>query len=174
MTRKPSNITLSTLHEHPDIARHVGCYVATFSGLEMALWFLYAEILGTDFKGAVELLGEIQSFTVRLNAVERFAKHVNAVDLGKYMAALEQARRVNTFRNLLMHGIYGISSITNELEIQSNGINPTKPHNKAEALTAPFLIEKTAEALALTNFIWEKVLGEKAPERAPQEAISNG
>ena len=72
-----------------------------------------------------------------------------------------------------MHGIYGISGVTNELEVQPSGINPSKPANRAEPLTVTFLRERVAEVHDLTNTIWVDFLGETFPEKVPQEAVAD-
>jgi hypothetical protein len=173
MRRKPSNLTISTLHDSPDIAAMVGHYVASFSYLEMTLWFYYASILGTDLQTAIGLFGEISSMKVRLDAFERHARRVkaSAPDLNKHLAVFEEAKRANSFRNLLIHGLYGVSDITNELEVQSNGISPTRPSERAEPLTVEFLTAKIIDVTKLTNSIWVDFLDESFPPKVPQEAL---
>jgi hypothetical protein len=175
MKRKPSNIIISTLHDQPEIALLVGHYVASFSYLEMTLWFYYATLLGTNISTATDLLGEIESMTMKLDGFERYVRKIKAAapDLNKHLAVFERARRVNGFRNLLMHGLYGISSVTNELEIQSSGINPKKSANRAEPLTKEFLLQRVGEVRDLTNAIWDDFLGETFPEKVPQEALAD-
>lgn len=175
MKRKPSTITISTLHDKPEIAMLIGCYVASFSYLEMTLWFYYASLLNTNLSTATDLMGEIDSIAVKLDSFERYVRRTKsaAPDLHKHLSVFERARRINGFRNLLMHGIYGISDATKELEVQSSGINPRKPASRAEPLEFNFLLERIAEVRDLTSTIWADFLGEAFPEKVPQEALGN-
>jgi hypothetical protein len=67
---------LTDLRPFPKIAESIGFYTAAFSNAEFALWQVYGIVLGIDGMEAMVLLGEFQSFSTKLTAVERFFNKV--------------------------------------------------------------------------------------------------
>ena len=101
---------LQNLEKHPDVARAYGNYMAAFACLEQDLWLVFASILDTDYLGATRLLGHLQSFTVKIEAIENFAPHAKTLKpAGKkgVDVIFSIAREANAFRNKLAHGVFG-------------------------------------------------------------------
>lgn len=107
------------LRQFPEIAEFLGYYAASFSGMELTLWLLYGHILGMDENEAMVLLGSLQSFTLKHDAVSRIFERRRATykDADEIAAALSEAKLVNAARNKFMHGLYLTDATYSEVRL---------------------------------------------------------
>jgi hypothetical protein len=128
--REQFSIT-TNLQQFPEIARHVGLYTATFANAELPLWAIYSIILGMEDIEAIMLLGDIQSFTVKLSAVERIfvrRKDSFAPYAGIFETVFDLAKKVNKFRNKLAHGLYVTDESKSKVYIHAHQSDPKRKH----------------------------------------------
>ncbi|MEA2934312.1 MAG: hypothetical protein QOD74_958 [Variibacter sp.] len=149
---------LMTLHDFPDVAREIGHFVCAYSGLEISLWKLYGSILGADEAGAIELLGGIQSFTHKLDAIDRFLEHSTFGRAVECREILTKARDVNTFRVSLMHGLYGLHT-DGTLWLHVSRTDPTRSRRKIIPLVAKSIEAETKKTFELAKSIYVKFFG---------------
>jgi hypothetical protein len=127
------------LNDFPEIAREIGHFTAAFSGMEFSLWKIFGFVLGTDEIGAMHLLGAIQSFTVRMDAVERYFERrkcsLPKADL--YPEVFKDARAANRFRNLLAHGNYFTNEGRTQVLLQAYLTNPMRDKRPELWLSVP-------------------------------------
>ena len=112
----------------PKIAELIGFYTAAFANAELALWQVYGVVLGVKEMEAMILLGELQSFSTKLKAVERFFIRVRPdIPLnGLIKHIFAQAGEVNAFRNKLAHGQYQTDEHNSKLYIQAFATDPVR------------------------------------------------
>jgi hypothetical protein len=119
---------LTDLKPFPKIAESIGFYTAAFSNAELALWQVYGIVLGVGGMEAMVLLGEFQSFSSKLKAVDRFFTQVRPdIPLNKLIKHIfVEARAVNTFRNKLAHGQYQTDEKNTKLYLHAYATDPVK------------------------------------------------
>src|SRR5208282_6305282 len=108
MNDEPYTSWMDSLHAFPRLAEGIGQFMASFASLERLLYELYGKILGNKGDAAIAMLGHIESFSIKLTAMENFLPYcpLDAEKLNIVAKFLGRARDINTFRNTLAHGIY--------------------------------------------------------------------
>ena len=125
------------LQAHPDLAEQIGHYTAEFSLFEHGLWQIYGIVLGTDGVGAMTLLGSIQSFSLKLQAVERLFDLKMSSDpmANEFRSVFAGAKKINAFRNILAHGLYVSDEAKTEIWIISYLADPGRKQKPETELT---------------------------------------
>jgi hypothetical protein len=116
-----SDETLTDLCDSPMIAQWLGCYIAQFSIFDFALLGLYSTVLGKEPEGTLAILGSIDSFSKRLDAIEKY------LPLAKLEPSLkERIKRIipeirarNSFRNAIVHGMYFQNTKTKRIRVRA-------------------------------------------------------
>jgi hypothetical protein len=127
------------LSPFPEIAALIGRYTASFATAEIGLYQVYGIVLGMSEHDAMILLGAIQSFTARLEAVERLFLYSEKVGM-EYNLLLKQtldaSKLVNQFRNKLAHGTYVTDKERTTLYILAFATDPVRhsPKNSEKPL----------------------------------------
>lgn len=152
--QEPYTSWMDSLHAFPKLAEGVGQFMAAFASLERFLWELYGEILGANGNAAIAMLGHIESFAIKLTAIENFLPYCALTDQAKGQAAtaLERARGINTFRNTLAHGIYLSDENGTVVDVMAYATTTTRKP-KLIRLTAELLSEETAKIFSLRDDI---------------------
>jgi hypothetical protein len=144
----------SELAEFPEIARFLGQYIAAFANFEAVLWLLFGILLGMSERRAMYLLGEIQSFSVRLNAMDRHSQQSELPTDKK--AALRQifngAKDCNTFRNQVVHGQFLTNKEKSSVVVLEYPSNPTKKQ-RVRPLTPIILQDEIHRILVVEQLI---------------------
>lgn len=140
---------IQNLNGHDHLAHRLGQFVAVFAGLEVSLWKLYGKIIGNEL-GAIALLGSIQSFAVKLDAVERFVLTTRPKDKRAILDVLREARDLNTFRNDLFHGSYMQHNTDRSVWLFTNMTDPSRRNSKKIHLTDDRLKPKIEQANKLS------------------------
>jgi hypothetical protein len=129
-----------TLRAFPLLAERVGNYTACFAMMETALWLLYARVLGCNTDGALALLGHIESFSIKLTAIESFLPHsALSQDIKERCSEIfRTARECNAFRNKLAHGIYSTNAAADRVILAAFAMSTSRSKVEIE-LTVDFL-----------------------------------
>jgi hypothetical protein len=72
--------------------------------MEFSLWRIDGYVLCTGAVGAMHILGGIQSFTAKMDAVQRYfeLRHTSGAQVELYrLKIFKEVREVNAFRNIL-------------------------------------------------------------------------
>ena len=135
------------------MARAVGQYVAAFARLEQELYISFGKVLGTDYNGAMQLLGHIQSFSTRLTAIKTFlpATALTTDDKKTGTVVFGIAKECNNFRNKLIHGQWGLTD-AGQLRLVPWATSTTKK-SKAEAINAKLIDDRRTLDLDRCVFI---------------------
>jgi hypothetical protein len=154
MSDRPDADWVYDLEQHPEIAAKVGVFTARFAALEQILWKLYGIVLGSpDERGAMVLLGGLQSFTVKLDAIERYATYRFDKDKAeKYKALFKLAKEINRFRNELAHGLYMTDDSKSVVLIDVYLTDPKRKTAESFVLDANLLdaeVEKINRAISM-------------------------
>lgn len=145
---------MDSLHAFPKLAEGVGQFMASFASLERFLWELYGKILGTHGDGAIAMLGHIESFSIKLTAMQNYLPYCQlaARELNSAAHFLDTARECNTFRNALAHGLYVSDEGGTKVEVLAY-LTTTTRKPKRIILTSDLLIAETDKVLALRDAI---------------------
>jgi hypothetical protein len=146
---------VANIRKYPDVATEIGIFIAAYAGLELALWHVFAQVLGReDPNASVDLLGHIQSFSLRLDAIERFLPHSPDKKKLEKTAAdiISKARDINKFRIDLVHGLYFKRS-TGGLLVHTSLTDPSKGKGRAMHIRAEIIKAKSDETLQLVGRI---------------------
>jgi hypothetical protein len=145
---------LESLHAFPKLAEGVGQFMATFAALEALLWEMYGQILGSKGAAAMAMLGHIESFAIKLTAIENFLPFA-PIDEEKRNAAqryLGTVREINTFRNTLAHGLYLSDDNGTKVDVVAHATS-TGRKPKIIPLTSDLLAGETDKIFSLRNEI---------------------
>ena len=119
---------ITRLNDFPEIARLIGIYIAHFGELELLIWHTYGIIIGLEEDDAMQLLGQIQSFSTRLEYVETFFKNrrsdMNSNSLVSEI--FELTKKINMFRNKLVHGLYVTDGTKSKVYVSDRVTNPKR------------------------------------------------
>lgn len=169
MTDDISASWMDSLHAFPELAQHVGQFVAAFATMERMIWCLYGKALGSDDDGAIAMLGHIESFAIKLTAIQNFlaySRHITDDERRDFYDFLETARASNAFRNSLAHGIYLSDDAGTKVELLAYATS-TARKAKQRALTVTLLKTETEKVLALRRAIRDKVFPHFAGAHGP-------
>jgi hypothetical protein len=156
MSEPPDCNVFTDLRSHPEIAAQVGYYTASFAAMEVMLWFVYGFVLKSTEAGAQAALGAVQSFSAKLDVIERLFEFQQTRDQLDDEAKLfrlifKGARDVNTFRNILAHGQYLTDAADKELWLSAYLTDPSRKKRPAYQLTKEFMESKASEVGRLHN-----------------------
>jgi hypothetical protein len=161
---------MDSLHAFPDLAQHVGQFVAAFATMERMIWCLYGKVIGSDDQGAIAMLGQIESFAIKLTAIQNFlprSPHITLKERKHFYDFLEAARAINAFRNALAHGIYLSDDNGTKVEILTYATS-TGRKAKQFPLTMTLLEAETDKVLALRRAIRDKIFPDFAGAHGPK------
>jgi hypothetical protein len=162
---------MDSLHAFPDLAQHVGQFVAAFATMERMIWFLYGKVLGSNDEGAIAMFGHIESFGIKLTAIQNFvphSAHIAPEEKSDFYNLLEAARKVNAFRNSLAHGIYLSDNEGTKVEILTYATSTGRRKAKQFPLTTALLGVETDKALKLRRAIRDKIFPDFAGAHGPK------
>jgi hypothetical protein len=146
---------ITDLVAFPEIARLIGIYTAQFGRMELVLWHAYGLVLNMEEDEAMILLGDLQSFAIKLTLVERYFLQKRNDMLGNYSIKLifEQARIVNTFRNKIAHSQYLTDETNYKLFLQAFASDPNRviPMSTLVDSDKPNFFELSAERMKDEN-----------------------
>jgi hypothetical protein len=110
------------LLQRPNLAAMIGCVCAEWAYVENSLVMFYALLMGTylprhpEFEPslhpvALQVLDEVQSINAKVNLVKKLADWMikNEEQKADVLAVLEKLRKSGVGRNLVAHGVWGIS-----------------------------------------------------------------
>jgi hypothetical protein len=163
---------MDSLHAHPKLAESVGQFMATFAGTERLLWFLYGAILGNSETAARALLGHIESFSIKLTAIENYLPH-SSLSLYKRRSAEEflgTARECNTFRNSLAHGLYLSNEAGTKVELLSYATSTGRKPKQVQ-LTTALLGKETLKLFALRDGIRNEFFPDFGKSHRPKHIL---
>jgi hypothetical protein len=145
---------MDSLHAFPKLAESVGQYMASFAALEMLLWCLYGKVVNSNMDGAMAMLGHIESFALKLTAIENFVIYSGLSDEHKKAARefFVIARECNAFRNSLAHGLYLSDDDGTRVELVSYASSANRKPKQRE-LTFDLLKTETGKILDLRDAI---------------------
>jgi hypothetical protein len=161
---------MDSLHAFPELAQHVGQFVAAFATMERMIWCLYGKALGSDDDGAIAMLGHIESFSIKLTAIEKFlphSPHITPDQRKAFGGFLDSARAANAFRNSLAHGIYLSDEDGTKVELLTYATS-TGRKAKQFALTTTLLEAETEKVLTLRSAIRDTIFPGFAGSHGPK------
>jgi hypothetical protein len=140
---------LTHLDDFPEIARLVGEYVATFGDWELTLWHIYGIVLDMEEGDAMFLLGQIQSFSTRLECVKSFfqAKRADMTSNELINEILSGAKTINAFRNKLAHGVYLTDKEKSKVILRAYVTDPARSSNQPVTKDTTNFFELSAKIL---------------------------
>jgi hypothetical protein len=170
MSDEPYASWMDSLHAFPELAEHVGQFMASFAALEHLLWSLYGKMLGsTNNRSAIALLGHIESFAIKLTAMKNFIPYCHLPQPQREMAAtlFNQVREINAFRNSLAHGLYLSDEKGTRVEILAYATS-TDRKPKQSPLTTTLLARETKKIFAVRDEIRRSFFPEFADSHRPE------
>ena len=138
----------------------IGIFMGAYAGLELVLWKFYARILGhKDHNVAVDLLGNILSFSTRMDMIIRYLPHAPGGDKirKRCVDLLTEARAINAFRNAIAHGLYFVR-YDKTLVVHTDLTNPIKKNGKVYDLSDKIMKAETEKIIKLVKTIVDEFL----------------